>query len=261
MRKLLVIGVGCGNPDHLTVEAIRALNDADVFFIPDKGEEKAGLRALRLAILERFVERSYRTVDLPMPKRTDAGSGYRATVDDWHAAIAARYIALLEAELTQEETGALLVWGDPALYDSTIRILERIRAGGFAFDFIVIPGISSVQVLAARHRIALNTIGGPVVVTTGRRLAAGLPADADSVVVMLDGEQTFARLADTDLEIWWGAYLGSANEILVSGRLEAVKDEILAKRADARARHGWIMDVYLLRRRGDAETRAEHDSD
>ena len=75
------------------------------------------------------------------------------------------------------------------------------------------------------------------------------------------GEQTFARLADTDLEIWWGAYLGSANEILVSGRLEAVKDEILAKRADARARHGWIMDVYLLRRRGDAETRAEHDSD
>ena len=254
MRKLLIIGIGCGNPDHLTIEAVHALNRADVFFIPDKGEEKSALRALRLKILERFVEgRSYRTVDLVMPKRSDAGSDYRASVDDWHAVIVARTTDLLGSEMANDEIGALLVWGDPALYDSTIRIVEAVRARGLKLDYDVIPGISSVQVLAARHRIALNTIGQPVLVTTGRKLAEGLPADADSVVVMLDGEQTFARLADADLDIWWGAYLGSPEEILVAGPLAAVKDEIAARREEARRRHGWIMDTYLLRRRRPAD--------
>ena len=257
MRKLVIIGIGCGNPEHLTIQAIRALNEVDVFFIPDKGDEKSALRALRLEIVSRFVEnRSYRIVDLAMPRRAEAPPDYRAAVDDWHAAIAARYVALLGSELTDDQTGALLVWGDPALYDSTIRIVEAIRARGFVFCYEVIPGISSVQVLAARHRIALNTIGGPVLVTTGRKLAFGLPADTDSIVVMLDGEQTFARITEKDIDIWWGAYLGSPDEILVSGPLEAVRDEILARRDAARRRHGWIMDTYLLRRRPRAEIEA-----
>jgi precorrin-6A synthase len=123
-----------------------------------------------------------------------------------------------------------------------------VRAQGLALDYEVIPGISSVQVLAARHRIALNQIGEPVLLTTGRRLAEGFPDDAGSVVVMLDGTQTYGRLTDSDLEIFWGAYLGTPDEILISGKLAAVKDEIDAVRKAARERHGWIMDIYLLRR-------------
>lgn len=253
MRKLLIIGIGCGNPDHLTLEAVRALNRAEVFIVPDKGAEKSALREMRLEILDRFVgDRPYRTVDLVMPTRGDAASTYRASVDEWHAAVAARYMALFSAHVSENAIAALLVWGDPALYDSTIRIIEAIRAGGFALDYDVIPGISSVQVLAARHRIALNTIGQPVLVTTGRKLAQGLPADADSVVVMLDGDQTFARIDAADVDIWWGAYLGTQDEILVAGPLAAVRDEIVARRAAARRKHGWIMDIYLLRRRASA---------
>jgi precorrin-6A synthase len=112
----------------------------------------------------------------------------------------------------------------------------------------VIPGISSVQVLAAKHRIALNEIGESVLLTTGRRLADGFPDVAGSVVVLLDGVQAFATLPEQDLEIFWGAYLGTEHEILRSGRLADVKDEIAAVRKAARERHGWIMDVYLLRK-------------
>ena len=43
MRKIFVIGIGVGDPDHMTVQAIKALNQASVFFIPDKGAEKAAL--------------------------------------------------------------------------------------------------------------------------------------------------------------------------------------------------------------------------
>ena len=91
----------------------------------------------------------------------------------------------------------------------------------------------------------LNTIGGAVTITTGRRLALGWPSGADSVVVMLDGEPTFAGL-DPDLTIYWGAYLGAPDEILVAGRLGTVGDTIRRMRSEARARHGWIMDIYLL---------------
>ncbi len=142
------------------------------------------------------------------------------------------------------------MWGDPAIYDSTLRIIERVRAKGLALDFEVIPGISSVQVLAAKHRIALNRIGEGVLLTTGRKLTEGFPDDGGSVVVLLDGVQAFAGFAEQDLEIFWGAYLGTDHEILRSGKLAEVRDEIVAVRQEARARHGWIMDIYLLRKSG-----------
>ena len=249
MRKISIIGIGAGNPDYMTVQAIDALNRADVLFIPDKGAEKAELRRLRTEICDRFIKHSnYRSVDIKIPKREPAGSDYRATVDDWHAKLAAAYEALFTQELAEGQCGAFLVWGDPALYDSTLRIIESILARGFALDYEVIPGISAVQALAARHRVALNRIGEPVLLTTGRRLAQGLPDESGSVVVMLDGEQAFRRIPAEGLEIYWGAYLGTPEEILISGKLSEVAEEIEQVRSQAREKNGWIMDTYMLRR-------------
>ncbi len=248
MRKIFIIGIGVGDPDHMTMQAIKALNRVDVFFIPDKGAEKAALRDLRMAICERFIDRpDYRTVAVDVPQRAADGD-YLGNVDAWHGRLADIYGRLFERELGASDIGALLVWGDPAIYDSTLRIIERMRASGLALDFEVIPGIRSVQVLAAKHRIALNRIGESVLLTTGRRLTDGFPDDAGSVVVLLDGVQAFATLADQDLDIFWGAYLGTGDEILRSGKLADVRDEIAAVRRQAREQHGWIMDIYLLRK-------------
>jgi precorrin-6A synthase len=122
-----------------------------------------------------------------------------------------------------------------------------------ALEYEVIPGISSVQALAAKHRIALNRIGESVHITTGRKLAEGFPDNADSVVVMLDGEQTFNKIEGSDIDIYWGAYIGTEDEILVSGRLSEVRNDIEAIRAKARREKGWIMDTYLLRKSGASE--------
>ena len=63
------------------------------------------------------------------------------------------------------------MWGDPSLYDSTIRIVESIRARGrVAVEYDVLPGHQRPQLLAARHRIVLHEVGRPLHVTTGRRL-------------------------------------------------------------------------------------------
>lgn len=243
MRKILIIGIGAGNPDYLTVQAIDALNRVDVFFIPDKGTEKAALRVLREDILARFVkEAGYTSVGVEIPARRAAGDDYRGSVDDWHAALMSNYERLFSEHLPAGKVGGFLVWGDPTLYDSTLRIMEMLDV-----EVEVIPGITAIQALAARHKIAINRIGEPVLITTGRKAMGGLPDGIDSVV-MLDGDQAFAHVPG-DYDIFWGAYLGTKDEILISGKLADVKDEIEQTRANARAAHGWIMDTYLLRRR------------
>lgn len=256
MRKLLVIGIGAGNPDHMTVQAVDGLNRADVLFIPDKGEKKNDLAELRRQICDRFVTNpNSRRVEFAVPVRAEPAPSYRSAVDDWHEAIAAIYESLIRDELSQDGCGAFLIWGDPSLYDSALRILERVRMrGNVAFELEVMPGITAVQALAASHKMALNRIGDAVQITTGRRLTEeGLPDDAGSTVVMLDGKCAFNTLDDNDLLIHWGAYLGTPDEILISGRLGDVGDEIVRTRDEARRKKGWIMDTYLLRKPGEPE--------
>ena len=110
----------------------------------------------------------------------------------------------------------------------------------------MIPGISSVSALAAKHRVPLNRVGRPVQITTGRRLAEGWPAGVDDLIVMLDAQQAFA--AHPEADIYWGAYIGTPDEILVSGPIAEAAPRIERLRAEARERKGWIMDTYLLRR-------------
>lgn len=251
MRKLFAIGIGTGSPEHITVQAIRALSRASVIFVLDKGEEKAELRELRRELCERYVHGgAYRIVELADSPRDPSVASYEARVAEWHARRVELFERAIMSELDADGTGAILVWGDPSLYDSTLRILEQLKQRAKApLEYEVIPGISSLQALAAAHKLALNRIGGAVHVTTGRRLAEGWPSDADDVVVMLDGQCAFLTISDDDIDIYWSAYLGSESELSVSGPLCDKKHEIERLRAEARARKGWIMDTYLLRRR------------
>lgn len=250
-RKLLVIGIGAGNPDFVTVQAVNAMNMVDVFFIPDKGAEKGELADVRRTIIERHVSnRAFRTVEYRTPVRRPKRD-YEETVSDWHDEIADVFAGLLGDDLGPDETGAFLVWGDPTLYDSTIRVLERVqKRGDIELDYEVLPGISSIQALAARHKVALANIGRSILYSTGRVADEEFPENADSMVVMLNAEMAL-RAADGDLDIFWGAYVGMDDEILVSGRLADVIDEIEQARAEARREKGWIMDSVLFKKKRD----------
>jgi precorrin-6A synthase len=250
-RTIYVIGIGAGNPEHLTLQAVAAMNRVDVFFTIDKGEATADLAALRAELLGRHVTRPHRVVVAPEVPRDRDPAAYVDTATRWQLRRGVLYEGMIAEELSPGETGAFLVWGDPALYDRTLPLLQRIAERTHdQLRIVSIPGISSVAALAAAHGLVLNRVGAPVLITTGRRLAdEGMPRDVDDVIVMLDGRTAFADLPDTDLDIYWGAYLGTPDEVLVSGDLHAVRDVIVNRRAEARARHGWIMDTYLLRRR------------
>jgi precorrin-6A synthase len=254
MKTILIIGIGAGDPDYLTGQAVKALNRVDVFFLMDKGPAKQKLRALREQLCRQHIkDRAYRFAEAESPPRDTAPADYVACVDELNREKQDVFERMIEGELADGETAGILVWGDPMLYDSTIRNIEAIAAGGHhQIEYQVFPGITAVQALAARHRIPLNRIAEPVLLTTGRKLAEGFPPGIDSVVVLLDGEDTYRRFVDHDMEIYWGAYLGTPDEILIAGKVADVADEIHRRRSEARRTHGWIMDTYLMRRCGRA---------
>jgi precorrin-6A synthase len=252
--EVLVVGIGSGDPAHLTGEAVAALDRVDVFLVADKGVTKTDLTALRTELCRAVITHDrYRVVEVADPERgADAdrdSAAYAQGVRDWHRARAERYAEVIRSEVGASGTIGFLVWGDPAFYDSTIRIVESVAEAGLDLTVTVLPGISSVQLLAARHRLVLNGIGGSIHLTTGRRLVQEYRPELGEVVVMLDGTLTCARLLERhpDLHIFWGAQLGLADEALVAGRLAEVLDEIRATRLRIRAERGWVMETYLLR--------------
>lgn len=236
--RVRVLGVGMG-PQHLTRQVSAALAECDYVVAARKhdGDELLAVRALIAA------EAGVELVEVSDPPRDrNDPADYPAAVRDWHRARVAAYDAVLRQ---RGGTAGFLVWGDPALYDSTIRIVEEL-ATQLPIDYDVLPGISAPQVLAAQHRIVLHEIGQAVHITTARRLPEAIAAGQDNVVVMLGGVPDLHGLEDWS--IWWGANLDTESQGLVSGRVGEVLPQIRASREQARAQAGWVMDTYLLRR-------------
>lgn len=247
MLTLALIGIGCGDPEQLTLATVRAINAADLVLIPRKGENKTDLAELRRELCARVLTNTVtRVVEFDLPVRDADRDDYRAGVDDWHDAVALVWTKEIAAHLGTSGRVALLIWGDPSLYDSSLRIARRLKPEP-AIE--VIPGITAIQSLCAAHKITLNEIGKPFLVTTGRQLRdRGWPDGVETVVVMLDGGTAFQSLDAKELHIWWGAYLGMPHQMILSGALTEMSSKIADVRAESRARHGWIMDSYIIRR-------------
>jgi len=251
-RRVWIIGIGAGSPEHLTQQAVAAMNEVDHFLVADKGDTTDALVTLRRAVCDRFIDpaRTYELVTVTDPPRgPDALRGtaaYERGVADWHAARAEANARIIDG-LADGAVVGFLVWGDPAFYDSTIRIVDAIAART-PLDVRVVPGISAFQALAAAHGVVLHAVGQPVHITTGRRLVREWRPDVGTVVVMLDGRLACRELVELapDLVIRWGAYLGLPQQELRAGRLADVIDDLVGLRAMLRAQHGWIMDVYTL---------------
>ena len=236
MRQVRVVGVGMG-PQHVTPEAAEVLRSLDWVLAFGKGEDDP-LLAVRAEVCRQYGDPPLVHVADPPRDRADP-SDYPGAVRAWHAA---RVAALRTTIDERPGVVGMLVWGDPSLYDSTLRLLDQLDG----VDYDVVPGISAPQLLAARHRIVLHGIGEPVHVTTGRRLREAITAGQDNVLAMLNRDLDLTGLEDW--QIWWGANLGAPGEQLIAGRVGDVTAEIAAARERSRAIDGWVMDVFLLRR-------------
>ena len=156
--KLYGVGVGPGDPELLTLKAVRVLREADVVLVPDS--VKADKTALHIASAY-LQNKTVETVTTPMVRD-------KAVVDAAYTAAAGRICALLD----QGKQVAFLTLGDPTVYSTYMYIHEKVLARGY--DVEVVPGVPSFCAAAARLNLSLCQGSEPLLIVPASHGAEGL---------------------------------------------------------------------------------------
>lgn len=136
------IGVGPGDPELMTVKAIKACQAADVIAVPHKEKEKCFALQIAMGAVPELNDKPTLTVDMPMTKDKDVL--YKAHHDGAEA------IAKL---LDEGKNVAFLTLGDPSVYSTYFYVHEIVEKMGY--EVKVIPGITSFCASAAALNIPL----------------------------------------------------------------------------------------------------------
>ncbi|MEU6846533.1 precorrin-2 C(20)-methyltransferase [Streptomyces sp. NPDC046716] len=186
--KLYGVGLGPGDPNLMTVAAVKAISEADViaYHCARHG------RSIARSIAAEHIREGQIEERLMYPltvETTDHPGGYRGALDDFYAEAA----ATLAAHLDAGRTVAVLAEGDPFFYGSYQHMHKRLAD---RYDTTVIPGVTSISAAAARLGEPLCEDKETLTVVPGTldedELAARLAA-ADSAVVMKLG-RTFTKV-------------------------------------------------------------------
>lgn len=133
VKRILIIGIGAGDPDHLTLQAVKAIARTDVFFVLDKGEAKHDLVQLRHDLVDAHARPPYRIVEAGDPERDRTTPAYAPAVEDWRSRRADICERFIRDELDEGQTGAFLVWGilacTTAPWPSSRRSTSGARSG------------------------------------------------------------------------------------------------------------------------------------
>lgn len=132
--KLYGLGVGPGDPELLTVKAVRLLGEADVIAVPDKGSgEKTALQIAAPYIGDREIL----LIPTPMVRdREQLEQGYEAAADQ------------IAQRLEAGQTVAFITLGDPTIYSTYVYIHRKIVTRGYEAELV--PGVPSFCAVAAK---------------------------------------------------------------------------------------------------------------
>jgi len=146
--RLYGVGVGPGDPELLTLKAVRTLERCPVIAAPRT--RNGGMLALEIA--GQAVELSGKTVvPLFFPMERDAARQRAA-----HEAAA----DLLEPHLARGEDVAMLSLGDVSIYSTFCYLMELLRGRGY--EAVMVPGVPSFCAVAARLGTGLTTMDAPL---------------------------------------------------------------------------------------------------
>ncbi len=187
--KLSVLGIGPGDPELLTIKAVRIIGESDVLCVP-KGREEGS--SLALSIVKKAVSlEGKEIVEAHFPMRKTKGS---AKVQKRKSAEARKTAGLIDddeldakwnetagnilSKLNEGKSVAFLTLGDPTLYSTFYYLYDRLIELEPELNIEIVPGVSSINASAAKAKISL---------ALGNSRIAILPANyLDNLEVVLE---------------------------------------------------------------------------
>ncbi len=199
---LYVVGVGPGDPELLTLKAIRVIEASDVIAAPDGG--------VAASIASAYIQnKRYLQIEIPMTEN-------RSVRQSAHEAAAKQ----IEGCLQKGSTVAYLTLGDPSLYASCGYLMEIV---GRQYPVEVVPGIPAMCAAAAVLRVPIAAGREPLAILPGYKEGEPLPADK-SIVVMKAGKSLKALQAACGVrEAYYACNIGLTKES--AGRLDGADVE------------------------------------
>ena len=182
LGRLIVVGVGPGDPELLTLKAARVIAAAPVVGYFAKRGSPGQARTIAGALVrsdadELRFDYPFTTELLPDDAR------YREAIDDFYEDSAGALAARLDAG----KDVALLCEGDPFFYGSSVHLFARL---GAAYRCEVVPGISAMSGCWSRAHLPLahgETALSVVPGTLGAAVLAARLAGDDAAVIMKVG--------------------------------------------------------------------------
>ncbi|MBI5665551.1 MAG: precorrin-2 C(20)-methyltransferase [Nitrospirae bacterium] len=158
--RLSVIGIGPGDPELLTLKAVRIIKESPVLCVP-KGREEGS--SLALSIVERAVSLEGKEIieaHFPMKKTMGQGSrGKGQGLDNPDLNLDDKWHQISETILSRLRKGndiAFLTLGDPTIYSTFFYLYDKLIELQPDLSIQIIPGVSSINASAARANISLG---------------------------------------------------------------------------------------------------------
>jgi precorrin-2/cobalt-factor-2 C20-methyltransferase len=226
--KVFCVGCGPGDPELLTVRAVNLIQSAEVIFAPTAREGKP---SIALSVVEKYVDKSTKTVSLVFPMVKDKES----LKDYWK-----RNADEIASAARSGKKVVYLTVGDPALYSTWIYIHRELKKNHKDIEVEIVPGIASLFAIAAKVGISL---------AEGEETVAIVPACYD-----MERVRRTAGACDTVIFLKDGRYFDSVIQMLGESGFPADSNIAIAQNV---SEEGEILEVKklseLLGKKGPAE--------
>jgi precorrin-2/cobalt-factor-2 C20-methyltransferase len=185
---LSCVGCGPGDPELLTVKAVKLIKNAEVIFAPTA---KEGRPSIALSVVKSYLNRSTKTISLIFPMIKDKQS----LKEYWR-----KNAKLIADQVRSGKNVLYLTVGDPSLYSTWIYIYRELQENHKDVLVDIVPGVPSMCAFAAEAKISL---------AEGDENVAIVPACYD-----LDKVTRTSRVCDNIVFLKDGRYFDSVLNIL-----------------------------------------------
>ena len=203
------VGVGPGDPELMTVKAVRLLKACDVIAIPQRDKDRCAAFRIAAQAVPEIENKPLLALDMPMTRHKEARErAFSAAAEQLTAALAAG------------RTVAFLTLGDPTIYSTYGYLHGRVAQAGF--EAIFVPGVPSFCAAAAALGVSLCADGEALHILPGPRADGG---QTGTRVFMKGGAPDVKRaLQDHDGFVWGAENVGMAQERLYRSVEEIPED-------------------------------------